>query len=79
MPTKFGHIPLEELYKDWLASHNDIIFCELAKTVGVTSYFDGTKSVQERIDGNARIIEAIEQEMKDRGLPMDDWVRPTVL
>lgn len=57
-------IPEEELRKDLEDSYADIINCEAALLVSITSYSGG--SVQERLDANKGFIEAISVELARR-------------
>jgi hypothetical protein len=59
--------PLAELLEDREASINDIAVCSVALSCGVTEHRDGT-SVQERLDINERILEAINDELSRRGV-----------
>lgn len=53
-----------EIADDREASVKDIADCEAALRIGVTTYSGG--SVQDRIEGNRRIIETIDAELARR-------------
>lgn len=78
MDTMFGHLKVEEMKVDWEDAHGDALFCEFAIANGVTHYGEnGSKSVQTILDRDLKMIAVIEQEMKDRNLPITEWVKPT--
>jgi len=58
-------IPEEQLRKDLEESYADIMACEAALRIGVTTYSGG--SMQKRLDANRGFIKAIEKELARRG------------
>jgi hypothetical protein len=58
-------ISLEQLLTDRAESEADIRTCHFALACGVTHHKDGLP-VQERIDGNQRIIAVIDAELERR-------------
>jgi hypothetical protein len=71
MISDITKIQLSELIEDREASVKDISECGLALRLGVTRYGGvnhDEKSVQDRIDGNIKIIEVIDAELKRRNV-----------
>ncbi len=68
-------IPLAELLTDRAETVTDIKLCEFAIRHGIESYGGkghDEKSVQERLDANRRILSAINDELKERGMNIID-------
>ena len=59
-------IPTAELRADLAESIEDIAICEQALRIGITHHRDGLP-VQDRIQGNRRIIAKIKAELNRRG------------
>lgn len=59
-------IPVSELMEDLRESVTDIDICQVALAVGITHHRDGMP-VQDRIEGNDRIIKIITAELQRRG------------
>ena len=59
-------IPLDELRTDRQESHNDLVICAIAKIQGEEYYSGGNQKIDDRIDGNLRIIQTIDAEIKRR-------------
>lgn len=57
-------IPESELQADWQESQNDIGVCEAALKLGIEIYSGG--KVQDRLDGNRKIMARIEAELARR-------------
>lgn len=57
--------PTAELVADREASLKDIRICQMALALGITTYGAGQR-VQERLDANQRIVDAIEAELARR-------------
>jgi len=71
-------IPLDELFSDRSESVRDVKYCEYALLQGVTRYGGpnhDADSVQDRLDGNLRIIAAIDTELARRGVNVIDMDR----
>jgi len=64
-------ITLAELTFDRQECHNDLAILAIAKLQGVTFYGSGT--VDDRIDGNLKMLETIRQEFKRRGFDPADY------
>lgn len=62
--TDITTIPVEELKKDLRDSLYDIAICKTALNFNIVDYSGG--SVQDRIDTNQRIADAIEAELARR-------------
>lgn len=60
--------PINELKDDRQESYNDLIICTLAKIGGEKYYLylGEEKRVNKRIDGNLKIIQTIDAEIKRR-------------
>ena len=65
MAQLISEIPEEELRSDLEDSYQDVIHCEAALKLGITSYSGG--SVQSRLDANKHFIEVITAELSRRG------------
>ena len=63
--TDITTIPEEELRKDLQDSYADILACESALKLGITSYSGG--SVQKRLDANKHFVQVISAELERRG------------
>ena len=61
---KYAHISLGELLKDLKESLYDIVVCEAAIAMGITTYSAG--NVQERLDKNKQFVKVIELELERR-------------
>lgn len=61
----------ETLFFDRQEMHNDLAVLAIAKLQGVDHYTSG--SVDDRIDGNLRMIETIRKEFKRRGIDPADY------
>jgi len=57
---------LSDLKTDRQESFNDLVICAIAKLQGESFYMDGEESIDDRIDGNLRIIQTIDAELKQR-------------
>jgi len=57
---------LADLKTDRQESFNDLVICAVAKLQGESFYMDGEESIDDRIDGNLRIIQTIDAELKQR-------------
>jgi hypothetical protein len=64
-PRRLEDIPLSKLRADRLETIEDIALCKRALKAGVTHYLGG-RSVQERLDGNKRILGIIEGLIADK-------------
>lgn len=64
--TDLSTIPMDELRTNRQESHNDLVICTIAKIQSEEYYAGGTQKVDDRIDGNLRIIQNIDAEIKRR-------------
>ena len=64
--TDISTIPMETLEKDLQDSRNDIATCEVALSIGVTSYSGG--SVTERLEANKGFVKVISEEIERRAM-----------
>ena len=68
--SDLSSISTEELLRDRQESHNDLLICLYAKVIGVDPSETKT-NIDDRMDGNIRIIDTISDELRSRGI---DWI-----
>lgn len=66
MSKDLSNILLSDLKTDRQESFNDLVICAIAKLQGEDFYMGGEERIDDRIDGNLRIIQTIDAELKRR-------------